>query len=148
MKPSKDKRKKRTTDNVVENKRKVKEALKKKEIDFAIDTNWPFIGPFMKFLERRGIMEGLKGITGAQIRKMLAPHIFTLLYIVKIIIGVPTTRGSEKLLGDLGAMNLVGFNVDSLMDGLCKRGDANQHGKGYRKKNPLRHGRFYIAGQC
>ena len=143
MKPSKDKR----TGNVVESKRKVKKALKEKKIDIAIDTGWPFIGPFMKFLESTGIMKGLKGIAGCQIRKMLAPHIFTLLYILKIIIGIPKIRGSEKLLGDLGAMNLVGLNVDSLMDGLCKRGDANQHGKGY-KKNSLCYGRFYITGQC
>lgn len=142
MKSSKDKRKKKHTyivDSVVENKRKVEEALKDKKIDFAIDTNWPFIGPFMKFLECAGIMKGLKEITGSQIRKMLAPHIFTLLYILKIIVGIPKIRGSEAILGDLGAMNLIGFNVDSLMEGLCKRGDANQYGKGY-KKNSLRHG--------
>ncbi len=78
---------------------------------------------------------------------MLAPQIFTLLYILKIIVGIPKIRGSEALLGDLGAMNLVGFNVDILKDGLCKRGDANQHGKGY-KKNPMCHERIYIIGQC
>lgn len=119
---------------VVENQRKVKKALKEKEIDFVIDTNWPFIGPFVKFLESKGVMGEFKKITGRQIRKMLAPHIFTLLYILKIIVGIPKIRGSEALLGDLGAMKLVGFNVDSLMSGLCKRGDANQHGKGYKKK--------------
>jgi hypothetical protein len=32
-------------------------------------------------------------------------------------------------------MNLVGFNVDNLMNGLCNRGDANQHGNGYKKKS-------------
>ena len=120
---------------MVENKRKVKKALKEKKIDFAINTNWPFIGPFLKFLEGTGIMKELKKITGSQIRKMLAPHIFILLYILKIIVGIPTIRGSEALLGDLGAMNLLGFNVDSLMDGICKRGDANQHGKGYKKNS-------------
>ena len=130
---------------MVENKRKVKEALKEKKIDLAINTNWPFIGLFLKFLESIGIMKGLKEITGSQIRKMLAPHIFTLLYILKIIVGIPKIRGSEALLGDLGAMNLIGFNVDKLIDGLCKRGDANQHGKGH-KKNSLRYGRFYIIG--
>ena len=131
---------------MVENKRKVTKALKEKKIDFVINTNWPFIGPFMKFLERAGIMKELKNITGNQIRKILAPHIFTLLYILKIIVGIPKIRGSEALLGDLGAMNLVGFNVDSLRDGLCKRGDANQYGRGY-KKNSLRHGRVYINRQ-
>jgi hypothetical protein len=35
----------------------------------------------------------------------------------------------------MGAMNLVGFNVDNLLNGLCKRGDANQHGKGYKKNH-------------
>lgn len=130
---------------MAENKRKVKEALKEKKIDLAINTNWPFIGLFLKFLESIGIMKGLKEITGSQIRKMLAPHIFTLLYILKIIVGIPKIRGSEALLGDLGAMNLIGFNVDKLIDGLCKRGDANQHGKGH-KKNSLCYGRFYIIG--
>ena len=134
MKSSKDKRKKRQTyivDSVVENKRKVKEALQEKKIDFAVNTNWPFIGPFMRFFERAGIMKELKNITGSQIWKILAPHIFTLLYMLKIIIGIPKVCGSEALLGDLGAMNLVGFNVDSLRDGLSKRGDANQYGRGY-----------------
>ena len=56
MKPSKDKR----TGNVVENKRKVKKALKEKKIDVAIDTGWPFIGSFMKFLESTGIMKGVE----------------------------------------------------------------------------------------
>lgn len=122
---------------VVENKRKVKKALENKEIDLAINTNWPFIGSFLKFLESTGVMKELKKVTSTKIRKMLAPHIFTLLYILKIIVGIPTIRGSEALLGDLGAMNLAGFNVDNLMNGLCQRGDANQHGKGY-KKNSLR----------
>lgn len=121
---------------MVENKKKVKEALKNKEIDLAINTNWPFLGPFLKFLELTGIMKELKKVTSVKIRKMLTPHIFTLLYIIKIIIGIPTIRGSEKLLGDVGAMNLVGFNVDDLMNGLCQRGDANQHGKGYKKNSP------------
>lgn len=132
---------------MVENKRKVKKALKDKKIDFAVNTNWPFIGPFLKFLENTDIMGCLKKVTGGQIRKMLAPHIFTLLYILKIIVGIPRIRGSEALLGDLGAMSLLGFNVDNLMNGLCRRGDANQHGKGY-KKNSLCHGRVYITGQC
>lgn len=122
---------------MVENKRKVKKALENKEIDLAINTNWPFIGSFLKFLESTGVMKELKKVTSTKIRKMLAPHIFTLLYILKIIVGIPTIRGSEALLGDLGAMNLAGFNVDNLMNGLCQRGDANQHGKGY-KKNSLR----------
>ena len=92
---------------MVENKKKVKEALKNKEIDFAINTNWPFIGAFLKFLENTGTMKELKKITCAKKRKILSPHIFTLLYILKIIVGIPTMHGSEVLLGDLGAMNLL-----------------------------------------
>lgn len=132
--------------SVVENQGKVKKALRNKKIDLAINTNWPFIGPFLKFLEKTGVMKELGKITGTQERQMLKPQIFTLLYILKIIVGIPTTRGSEALLGDLGAMNLVGFNVDNLMNGLCNRGDANQHGNGY-KKNPLRHECVYIIRQ-
>lgn len=101
----------------------------------------------MKFLENTVIIKELKKINGRQIRTMLAPNIFTLLYILKIIVGIPTIRGSESLLGDLGAMNLVGFNVDNLMNGLCQRGDANQYGNGYKKKS-LRHGLVYIIRQC
>lgn len=120
---------------MVENKRKVTKALKEKKIDIAINTNWPFIGPFLKFLDSTGIMKELKTITSKQVRKMLAPHAFVLLYILKIIVGIPRIRGSEALLGDLGAMNLVGFNVDKLKNGMCGRGDANQHGKGYKKNH-------------
>lgn len=120
---------------MVENKRRVKKALKDKRIDMAINTHWPFIGPFMKFLGSSGVMRYLRGIRGRQIRKILEPHIFVILYILKIIAGIPKIRGSEALLGDLGAMNLVGFNVDNLMNGLCNRGDANQHGNGYKKNH-------------
>ena len=119
---------------MVENKRKVTKALKNKIIDIAINTNWPFIGPFLKFLEEKGVIDVLKKITGTQIRKMLGINIYILLYMLKIIIGIPTTRGSEALLGDFGAMKLIGFDVDSLKEGLCRRGNANQHGKGYKKK--------------
>jgi len=118
---------------VVENKRKVKKALKNKKVDLAINTNWPFIGPFLKYLESTSIMKELKKITSSKIRKMIYPHIYTLIYIIKIIIGIPTIRGSKKLLGDMGAMNLIGFSVDTLMNGLCQRGDANQYREGYKK---------------
>lgn len=112
-------------------------ALKNKKIDVAIDTDWPFIGPFLKFLEGKGVMGALKKITGTQVRKILGLDIYVLLYMLKTIVGIPTTRGSEALLGDLGAMKLVGFDVDRLKDGLCRRGDANQHGAGYKKKSPV-----------
>jgi len=64
-------------------------------------------------------MKEVKEITGSQIRKMLAMHIFVLLYILKIIVGIPRARGSEALLGDLGAMSIVGFDVNNLMNGNC-----------------------------
>ena len=131
---------------MVENRKKVKKALKDKKIDLAINTNWPFIGPFLKFLDKTGVMKELGKIKGSQKRQMRKPQLFTLLYILKIIVGIPTTRGSEALLGDLGAMNLIGFDVDNLMNGLCNRGDANQYGNGY-KKNPLRHGCVYSIRQ-
>jgi hypothetical protein len=117
------------------NKKAVEKALKNKEIDMAVITNWPFIGPFLKFLEDKGVMKNLKKIISTRLRTMLSPHIFILLYILKIIVGIPTIRKSEDLLGDMGAMKLVGFNVDNLMNGLCQRGDANQYGKGYKKNN-------------
>ncbi len=129
-----------------ENKRRVNKALKMKKVDLAVNTNWPFIGQFLKFLENTGVMKELGTITGRQIRKMLAPQIFTLLYILKIIVGIPTIRGSEALLGDMGAMKILGFDIDQMMNGLCDRGDANQHGKGY-KKNAYCNGFVYIIRQ-
>lgn len=119
---------------MVENRKKVIKALKEKKIDFALHTKWPFIGQFLEFLDNTGVIKELKKITGCHIRKMVKTHIFILIYVLKIIVGIPRIRGSEVLLGDLGAMSLMGFNVDNLTDGLCQRGDANQYGEGYKKK--------------
>jgi hypothetical protein len=135
MKSLKSKSKEKKIKDIIEDKRKVTEALKDKKIDFAINTKWPFIGQFLKFLECLGIIKELKTITGTHLRKMIATHIFVLLYILKIIVGIPKIRGSEMLLGDLGAMSLLGLNVDKLKNGLCERGDSNQYGKGYKKNN-------------
>ncbi len=120
---------------MVENRKKVIKALKEKKIDFALHTKWPFIGGFLKFLDSTGVIRELKKISGTHIRKMVKTHIFILIYILKIIVGIPRIRGSEMLLGDLGAMSLMGFNVDNLKEGLCRRGDANQHGEGHKKNN-------------
>ena len=65
---------------------------------------------------------------------MIGIHIFALLYVIKIIVGIPTIRGSNMLLEDLGAMRLVGLNMDTVLNGLCNRGSANQHGKEFKKK--------------
>lgn len=122
--------------NVVENKKKVKEAIKNKHIDYAVDSNWPFMGSFMKFLENLGILSLINEITSTMKRKMISPGMFTLIYIFKIICGIPKIRGSESLLSDLSAMSLLGIKVETLEHGLCQRGDANQHGKGYKKNTP------------
>jgi hypothetical protein len=120
--------------NVEENKRKVNQALNEKNIDTAINTNWPFLVPFMKFLTQYNIVTEFMKISGTHIRKMISIHIFALLYVIKIIVGIPTIRGSNKLLEDLGAMRLVGLNMDMVFNGLCNRGSANQHGKEFKKK--------------
>ncbi|WHE07959.1 hypothetical protein PGH24_04245 [Thermoanaerobacterium thermosaccharolyticum] len=85
MKSLKSKSKENKIKDIIEDKRKVTEALKNKKIDFAINTKWPFIGQFLKFLECQGIIKELKTITGTHLRKMIATHIFVLLYILKII---------------------------------------------------------------
>lgn len=126
-----------------ENRKKVKEALENKKIDFAVNTNWPFIGPFLKFLSNTGVLNEFKTLKSEQKRNMLKTYIYVLIYIIKLIVGIPRIRGSEVLLGDLGAMKLLGFDVDTLKNGLCNRGDANQYGKGYKKKSNC-HGRVYI----
>ena len=53
---------------------------------------------------------------------------------LKIIVGISSIRGSEELLGDKGAMKLMGFTDQQLESGLSERGDANQYGNGYKKK--------------
>ena len=134
MNTLKKKRKKRLNNaGLIENRGKVKKALERKRIDAAVCTNWPFIGPFLKFLGKAGVMKELGGIIGKWVRQMLEPQIYILLYILKIMAGIPTIRGSERLLGDVGAMKLIGFDAENLLNGLCYRGDANQHGKGYKK---------------
>lgn len=120
-----------------ENKKRVKKALKDKKVDLAIITNWPFIGSFLEFLKEQDIMKYLTMIKSTRKRKILDHYIFILLYIIKLIIGIPTIRGSEALLGDMGAMKLIGFNMDQLANGLCNRGDANQHGRDYKKNHLL-----------
>lgn len=118
---------------MVENKRKVIQALNKKDIDAAVNTNWPFLAPFMQFVTSFGVIKLFNKITGAHLRKIIGVNMFILLYVLKIMVGIPTTRGSDKLLGDLGAMNLVGLSTQKVFNGLCNRGSANQYGKGFKK---------------
>ena len=120
---------------MVENRRKVQAALKNKEIDTGVITKWPFIGDFIQFMQNKGIMSALKWIRGSQKRKMLGNDVYVLLYVLKLIVGIPRIRGSGSLLGDPSAMNLLGFDVDNIKNGLCNRGDANQHGSGYKKNH-------------
>lgn len=125
---------------MVENRKEVEEALKNKEIDAVFTTKWPFLGEFLRFLEEKGVLKELKKITGSQKRKMLQCHIFVLLYIIKLIVGIPRIRGTEELLCDCGAMSLMGFDIDTLENGLCDRGDSNQHGKDLKKNHFTDHG--------
>ena len=126
-----------------ENRKKVTKALKKKKVDLICPTKWPFLGTFLRFLEETGVAKAMDNLTGSHKRKNIMPKLCTLIYMIKLIIGIPRIRGSEVLLGDEGAMKMVGFTDQQIQEGLCARGDANQYGKGY-KKNPLRHELFYI----
>jgi len=130
---------------VEENKKKVKQAIKNQKINIAVTTDWPFIGNFMKFIEKTGVMFHLKSVTGTQKRIGISLHLFILLYLLKTIIGIPKIRGSEVLLGNVGAMNLIGFRVEELINGTTKRGKANQHGKRL-KKNTASNGCIYASG--
>lgn len=120
---------------MVENLSKVQAALKNREIDTAVLTKWPFMGDFFKFIQNKGILYALKWTKGSQKRKMLRNDVYILLYILKLIIGIPRIRGSSELLGDPGAMKFLGFDMESVTNGLCKRGDANQYGNGYKKNH-------------
>ncbi|MDD2448015.1 MAG: hypothetical protein PHY91_10150 [Tissierellia bacterium] len=120
---------------MVENKKKVKEALKNKQIDYATNSNWPFLGSFMKFLENSGVLKNLKKTTSTMEREILSPWVFVLIYIQKLICGISRISGSNVLLSDIPAMSLIGIKKEILVNGLCQRGDANQHGKGYKKNS-------------
>lgn len=119
--------------NVVENRKKVEQALKNKEVDVVLSTKWPFIGDFLRFLEEKGLMKEFKKIIGDQKRKMVSSNVFILIYLIKLIVGISRIRGTSELLSDSGTMTLLGFDKDVLKEGLCNRGDANQHGKELKK---------------
>lgn len=118
---------------MVESKRKVKEALKNKKIDLVLPTKWPFIAPFMEFLKSNSIIKKLSKIEGKNERINIKQELILLIYILKIIIGIPRIRGTEELLTDIGAMSVLGFAPEQVINGICKRGNANQHGNGYKK---------------
>jgi hypothetical protein len=128
---------------VEENRKKVTKALKKKKVDLVCTTKWPFLGTFLRFLDETGVAKAMDNLTGSHKRKNVLPKLCALVYIIKLIIGIPRIRGSEVLLGDEAAMKLAGFPEHKIQNGLCARGDANQYGEGY-KKNPLRHELLYI----
>ena len=90
------------------------------------------------------ILKELKKIVGDQKRKMVSSHVFVLIYLIKLIIGISRIRGTRELLSDSGAMSLLGFDIDTLQGGLCHRGDANQHGKELKKNLFSRYGRVCI----
>ncbi len=116
-----------------ENRKKVTKALKKKKIDLACTTKWPFLGPFLRFLDETGVAKAMDNLTGSHKRKNVMPKLCVLVYIIKLIVGIPRIRGSEALLGDEAAMKMIGFTEQQIQEGLCARGDANQYGEGYKK---------------
>lgn len=125
---------------MVENRKKVEDALKNKDVDVVFNTKWPFLGEFLRFLDQKGVLRELKKIVGDQKRKMVSSDVFVLIYVIKLIVGISRIRGTKELLSDAGAMTLLGFGIETVKDGLCNRGDANQYGKELKKNIISRHG--------
>lgn len=120
---------------MVESKSKVRKAIKNKKVDLVAPVKWHFVVPFIEFLNKHRIMKILGNIPCKNIRINIKQELILMLYILKIIVGIPKVRGSEELLCDIGTMTALGFKEEQVVNGICKRGDANQHGKDYKKKS-------------
>lgn len=118
-----------------ENKKKVIKALKNKEVDFVTEVKWPFIMDFLKFIKSAKIDKVIKGVKSNKKREMVDYSTYILMYLLKVLTGISSARGTVELLSDSGVMNLLGFKPEQINDGICQRGDANQHGKGFKKKS-------------
>lgn len=89
----------------------------------------------IRFCEKSGIVKILSGTTGSFKRRSIQfVGKYLLIYVIKLFVGIPRTRGMEELLSDYGTMRLLGFSNKEYSEGLCARGKANQHGGEYKRR--------------
>jgi hypothetical protein len=92
---------------------------------------------FFAFLEEMGVLGLFGTLRLPGVRRVLVPVVqFVLLYLLKVLYGVPSMHALPALLfSNEAAMRLVGFNATQIAQGLTQRGDAQRRHK--RKQGPL-----------
>jgi hypothetical protein len=92
---------------------------------------------FFAFLEEVGVLGLFGAVTLPGVRRVLVPVVqFVVLYLLKVLYGVPSMNALPALLfSNEAAMLLVGFNATQCAEGLTQRGEAQRQHK--RKQGPL-----------
>lgn len=118
-----------------EDPKRIKKALSEGRIDTAEPLRWAFMGDLIRFCEKVKVLEILNEATGSFERKSI-PLMgkFLLIYIIRLLVGIPNIRGIKELLADYGVMRLLGFSNEVIKSGITNRGKANQYGEEYKRK--------------
>jgi hypothetical protein len=92
---------------------------------------------FFAFLEEVGVLRLFGELALPGVQRVLVPVVqFVLLYLLKVLCGVPSMNALPMLLfSNEAAMRLVGFNATQIAEGLTQRGEAHRQHK--RKQGPL-----------
>jgi len=92
---------------------------------------------FFSFLEEVGVLGLFGDLTLPGVQRVLVPVVqFVLLYLLKVLYGVPSMNALPALVfSNEAAMTLVGFNAIQIAEGLTQRGEAKRQHK--RKQGPL-----------
>jgi len=91
---------------------------------------------FFAFLEEVGVLGLFGELTLPGVQRVLVPVVqFVLLYLLKVLYGVPSMNALPALVfSNEAAMTLVGFNAAQIAQGLTQRGEAQRRHK--RKQGP------------
>jgi len=118
-----------------EDPKKIKEALNKGVVDYAVPIKWAYMADLIRFIGKAKVFEILGNATGRFKRRSI-PFVskFLLIYIIKLFVGISSIRGMKELLSDYGTMKLIGFSHEEFSKGLCARGKGNQYGRKYIRK--------------
>lgn len=92
---------------------------------------------FFAFLEEVGVLDLFGALTLPGVQRVLVPVVqFVLLYLLKVLYGVPSMNALPALVfSNEAAMSLVGFNATQIAQGLTQRGEAQRQHK--RRQGPL-----------
>jgi hypothetical protein len=86
---------------------------------------------FFHFLDQIGVMALLAEVHGRAMQREMVPYVpYVLLYGLKTLFGIDSMQALPALLfSDEALMQLVGFNVQQVRQGLCQRGAATRPGE-------------------